>query len=81
MAKRSKLSAKKKIHSIILFTNGNIIVFDQSGEQVPELQNNPINSVIERAKEMGYFVDSAKIELPCGKAKVLKGYNNYQVKK
>jgi hypothetical protein len=69
----------KKIVSILLFSNGNIAVFDQNGQQVPKLQKNPICERIKKSRKLGYNVDDAEILLPCGKAKVLKGYDNYQV--
>ena len=73
------MTRKKKIALIVFFANGNLAVYDEQRCQIAKLQKNPIVEVIRKARKMGYNVDDAKIMLPCGEAKVLKKFDNYQM--
>lgn len=44
----------KKLESVILFSNGNIVVFDEQGKQVPELQVPPICLWADHVRKLGY---------------------------
>lgn len=70
----------EKIKSIILFSNGNIAVCDNNGQQVPELQDNPIIHIFKQARKLNYNVsDDIEILLPCGKARKIKDFDNYKI--
>lgn len=71
----------KRLKSIIFFPNGNVAVFDEEGEQVPELQGSYILKLISKAIALGYEVDEhTQINLPNGKeARYLQEYHNYQI--
>lgn len=47
----------KPIKTVLVFENGNIAVFNESGEQIPELQSNLICDWAEKATKAGYSVD------------------------
>lgn len=52
-----------KISSILVFSNGNIAVFDENDEQVSELQKFTIQDLIrDKAIDNGYNADKARIK-------------------
>lgn len=68
----------KAIKSILVFSNGNLAVFD-SGGQVGELQGNLFCEWADRAKELGYEPDGLTFEVQNGRRwrffKTDDGYN------
>jgi len=75
----------KKIAEVMFFPNGNTAVFDQEGEQIPELQSPWLRVAIEAIGDLSYTVagkrgvdgqidwDKVKILLPDGrKAKIFE---------
>lgn len=65
--------------SAILFPNGNIAVFKE-GQQVPELQKNPIELWCEHAVRCGYNPEGVVIETPSGNWRIFRterGWNWY----
>ena len=70
----------KKITSIGMFSNGNMFVCTEDGEQVPELQYNAFNELFRKAKELGYVIDDdVSILTTQNRYKKVKGYNNIEV--
>jgi hypothetical protein len=55
------------IKSIRFFSNGNVAVFDEIGQQIPELQANIFEMFCERAERLGYDVTTAQVkaDIPC----------------
>lgn len=48
-----------------LFPSGNIICFDEKGNQVPELAHSLVEMLVEKAVDLGYKPENIKIE-SCG---------------
>jgi hypothetical protein len=49
-----RINKSKVVSSIYVFRNGNLIVFDEDGEQIPKLQYNIISDI----RKKGYKVDN-----------------------
>ena len=63
-----------------MFSNGNMFVFNEDGEQVPELQYNAFNELFRKAKELGYVIDDdVSILTTQNRYKKVKGYDNIEV--
>lgn len=54
--------SKPKPQTAALFPNGSIMVFDQAGKQIAELQESPITLWAQRAESLGYDVAGLQIE-------------------
>lgn len=61
----------KKIDSVMLFSNGNIVAFDEHKNQFPELQTPPIMLWADKARELGWNPESVAVELQGGAKWVL----------
>lgn len=58
----------KKIKSVTFFPNGNSMVFDEQGNQIPELQEAWIILWLKHAESLGYDPTECKdIQLPHGR--------------
>jgi len=61
----------KRVKSIFLFSNGNMGVCDENGEQIGELQVNVIMEIFKKAEKLGFIVsDDVEILLPNGREAV-----------
>ena len=52
-----------KISKVFLFNTAQIAVFDERGEQIPELQTALIVEWAEKAKALGYEIDGLEIQI------------------
>lgn len=52
----------KKVKSVFLCALGQIVVFDEEGQQIPELQENALSSWAKDAERKGYDLSEAVIE-------------------
>lgn len=53
---------KPKVKSIIMFSNGNMAVCDEHGEQIPELQIPLYQLFAKHAESLGYDLDGASLD-------------------
>jgi Fe2+ or Zn2+ uptake regulation protein len=62
------MADKVRLANILIFKNGNIAVFDESGNQVPELQNKTVLDLIrDFAASQGFSTEGCRVEVyGCG---------------
>jgi len=73
-----EIMTNKNIKDIFFFGNGTVAVCDNKGDQVVELQFNPVRDFIKKAKKKGFKLDKAIIHLSNGKsAKIVE--DNYSI--
>ena len=65
---RDEVMNRIKIKSIIFFPNGNLMVFNDSGQQVPELQESWLLTMLIWLQQKGgeFEFDKVEIRLPDG---------------
>ena len=66
------------IHSVFFFANGNVAVCDDTGNQVPELQESYLLSFVTKLEAAGFDPTHPIYHLPAGDARVVRtsaGYN------
>lgn len=51
------MKKRKDLKVIYLFSNGNFVVFDSNGSQVPELQGNAFCILADKALDLGWTVE------------------------
>ncbi len=68
----------KEPKDIMFFPNGNTCVFDETGEQIAELQQSWLLLFVKFLEEKGINPDGKIVEMPNGrKAKIFKTDNGY----
>lgn len=70
----------KSIAKVLISSYGQIAVFDEDGEQIPELQVSLISMWTERAKNLGFEPDKILCEFvghPCPFVRIFKTENGY----
>jgi len=73
-----------KIKNVMISDNGNIAVFDNNGQQIPELQQSWFLMIIKLFKEKGYTGEELKdVEFTvyprCVRLRYLHEYDNWEV--
>lgn len=68
------------IKSVLFFRNGNAAIFDEHGEQIPQLQAPWLNVYLDYLKRNGANVEGLEISMPDGRRAVVEqlpegGYN------
>jgi hypothetical protein len=67
---------KTPIKSIMFFANGNTAVFDNNGQQMPELQNSWMEKFLLDLAIKGYYIWNMEIILPDGKKAIIFNTEN-----
>lgn len=69
--------SRSKIKSAIFFPTGQVAVFDERGQQIPELQKPLLLIWAEQAARLGYDPTTLIVETPAGMVKFFKIENGY----
>ena len=67
----------KNVKDIMIFGNGNSMVFDDNGEQIPELQTGWFRIYIEWLQSKGVNVENVDFEIHRRKVKIIKTENEF----
>lgn len=67
---------KRIIKSAMMFRNGNAAVFDQNGEQIPELQIGFCELWAKHAESLGFDPDGVTFESPDCKMKIFRTFDD-----
>lgn len=57
----------KKLSKVYLLDSASMVVFTESGEQIPELQQSLLVEWAERAKKLGYEINGLIVEMQNGR--------------
>lgn len=69
----------KLIKSIAVFGTGNVMVFDEKGEQIAELQRNLFAELAERGTKAGYEMDGVIVNVQwVGNFRIRHGENGWR---
>lgn len=72
---------REKLKTVVFFHNGAVMAFNESGDQVPELQGNVVCEWAARADNLGYAVNGLEIHIPPGRIRLFRcpdGRFNYE---
>lgn len=83
MRKEESKVSKKKIKDVIFLGNGNTAVFDEDGEQIPELQKTWVLLFLNVLRDAGYSdadIASIRVRFPHGVGEFIPKHSNWTLR-